>query len=102
VTEKVGPESKMQEKPLVLILCTGNSCRSHLAEGILRQKAGELIRAHFETDRICSSVSDPRYVFSLFSPGARRNRESMRRLRSRYKPGNATVSMSVAGGVIYD
>jgi arsenate reductase len=44
VTEKVGPESNMQEKPLVLILCTGNSCRNHLAEGILRQKAGDLIR----------------------------------------------------------
>src|SRR6186713_1876962 len=30
-------------KPVVLILCTGNSCRSHIAEGFLRAAAGEFL-----------------------------------------------------------
>jgi arsenate reductase len=46
-------------KPTVLILCTGNSCRSHLAEGILRHAAGTVLN-------VASAGSNPAgYVHPL-------------------------------------
>jgi arsenate reductase len=47
------------QKPLVLILCTGNSCRSHLAEGILQAAAGDSLE-------VASAGSNPAgYVHPL-------------------------------------
>jgi arsenate reductase (thioredoxin) len=49
----------MTAKPLVLILCTGNSCRSHLAEGMLRHVAGDFLE-------VASAGSNPAgYVHPL-------------------------------------
>lgn len=46
-------------KPRVLVLCTGNSCRSHMGEGILRHLAGDFLEA-------CSAGSRPAgYVHPL-------------------------------------
>ena len=42
----------MNTKPRVLILCTGNSCRSHMAEGLLRAAAGDILE-------VCSAGSKP-------------------------------------------
>ena len=39
-------------KPMILILCTGIGCRSHLAEGILRAAVGEAAE-------VASAGSDP-------------------------------------------
>jgi len=46
----IKPDTK--PKPTILILCTGNSCRSQMAEGFLRAAAGDVAE-------VCSAGSKP-------------------------------------------
>jgi arsenate reductase len=48
----------MSQKPRVLFLCTGNSCRSQIAEGLLRNQA----REHVD---VLSAGTEPRAVDPL-------------------------------------
>ena len=57
-----------EPKPLVLILCTGNSCRSHMAEGILRAAAGDLLDVHSAGSKPAGYVH-PRAIAALAEIG---------------------------------
>lgn len=49
-------------KPSVLILCTGNSCRSHMAEGILRAAAGDLLLQVYSAGSIPAGYVHPKAI----------------------------------------
>jgi len=49
---KTDTKRDAKTKPAILILCTGNSCRSQMAEGFLRAAAGDIVE-------VCSAGSKP-------------------------------------------
>ena len=60
--------SEEREKPRVLVLCTGNSCRSHMAEGILRAAAGDILEVHSAGSRPAGYVH-PKAIAALAEIG---------------------------------
>ena len=52
----------------VLILCTGNSCRSHMAEGVLRAAAGDFLAVHSAGSRPAGYVH-PKAIAALAEIG---------------------------------
>jgi arsenate reductase len=57
-----------EAKPLILILCTGNSCRSHMAEGVLREVAGDVLNVQSAGSAPTGSVH-PLAIFTLAEIG---------------------------------
>ena len=55
-------------KPRILILCTGNSCRSHMAEGILRAAADDILEVHSAGSRPTGFVH-PKAITALAEIG---------------------------------
>lgn len=57
----------VQRKPRVLFLCTGNSCRSQMAEGFTRRLKGDLIEAH--SAGVAPKGVDPRAIKAMAEVG---------------------------------
>lgn len=77
-------------KRKILILCTGNSCRSHMAEGILRHAAGDLFEI-FSAGSNPAGYVHPNAIAALKEIGIDISGHSSKHLNQFLNTGIATV-----------
>ena len=70
----------MKTLPRVLVLCTGNSCRSQMAEGFLRCRAADVLEAHSAGSRPAGQVH-PLAVRVMAEVGVDISRQTSKHLR---------------------
>jgi hypothetical protein len=88
----------MQEKPLILILCTGNSGRSHLAEGILAQRLPKRNRSTLLDKAPSTEVFQRLQARSPFAPG-RSPAASIPKQERRVSSSDSEQPKKVVGGI---
>ena len=82
-----------QVKPLILILCTGNSCRSHMAEGILREVAGDVLNVQSAGSAPAGSVR-PLAILTLGEIGIDISRHTSKHMNE-FLSGNVETVITV-------
>jgi arsenate reductase len=76
-------------KPLIYFLCTGNSCRSQMAEGFARAMAGD--RFEVESAGIAPTLVDPRAIAAMAEVGIDISRQASKGIDRRLLDGAAVV-----------
>lgn len=85
----------MNEKPVVLILCTGNSCRSQMAEGILRAAARDLLDVHSAGSKPAGDVH-PRAIEVMKEIGIDISGHTSKSMEE-FLPGRVDIVITVCG-----
>ena len=87
-------------KPVVLILCTGNSCRRHLAEGILCAAAGDALNVQSAGSKPAGYVHPLAKKLAVFG----RVRDEIKRVFEAYAAGRrdqAPLTRQKGTGVLW-
>ncbi|MBN1404722.1 MAG: arsenate reductase ArsC [Opitutales bacterium] len=87
-------------KPLILVLCTGNSCRSHMAHGVLENALGDIAEIRSAGTRPAGYVH-PKAIEVMREVGIDISSHQSRNL-SEYLHSGARTVITVCGGANED